>query len=96
MFGDALRRLAAAATYLYQDGSRYWYATQPTVTKLAEDRAEQLKRASQCRFGGMIALNRVGHPFAHRQSSVRNECPIGLICIIPSQVTDLYHQESQR
>jgi len=44
VFGDALRRLAAAATYLYQDGPRFWYATQPTVTKLAEDRAEQLKR----------------------------------------------------
>jgi predicted AAA+ superfamily ATPase len=44
IFGDALRRLSAAATYLYQDGSRYWYSTQPTVTKLADDRAEQLKR----------------------------------------------------
>lgn len=44
VFGDALRRLAGAATYLYQDGARVWYATQPTVTKLAEDRAEQLKR----------------------------------------------------
>jgi hypothetical protein len=43
VFGDALRRLAASATYLYQDGARFWYATQPTVTKLAEDRAEQLK-----------------------------------------------------
>jgi predicted AAA+ superfamily ATPase len=44
VFGDALKRLAGAATYLYQDGQRYWYSTQPTVTKLAEDRAEQLKR----------------------------------------------------
>lgn len=44
VFGDALRRLAAAATYLYQDGPRLWYSTQPTVTKLAEDRAEQLRR----------------------------------------------------
>lgn len=44
LFGDALRRLAMAATYLYQDGARYWYSTQPTVTKMAEDRAEQLKR----------------------------------------------------
>jgi len=43
VFGDALRRLSAAATFLYQDGPRYWYSTQPTVTKLAEDRAEQLK-----------------------------------------------------
>ncbi|GAB4329274.1 MAG: Swt1 family HEPN domain-containing protein [Calditrichia bacterium] len=44
IFGDALRRLAEKATYLYQDGPRYWYSTQPTVGKLAEDRAEQLKR----------------------------------------------------
>ena len=44
VFGDALRRLAAAATYLYQDGPRAWYAIQPTVTKVADDRAEQLKR----------------------------------------------------
>ena len=44
VFGDALRRLAGGATYLYQDGPRYWYDTRPTVTKLAEDRAEQLRR----------------------------------------------------
>jgi predicted AAA+ superfamily ATPase len=44
VFGDALRRLATAATYLYQDGTRYWYSTQPTVTKIAEDRAAQLAR----------------------------------------------------
>ncbi len=44
VFGDAIRRLAAAATYLYQDGNRYWYSRQPTVTKLAEDRRELLKR----------------------------------------------------
>jgi predicted AAA+ superfamily ATPase len=43
IFGDALRRLSSTATYLYEDGARYWYSTQPTVTKLAEDRAEQLK-----------------------------------------------------
>ena len=41
IFGDALRQLRDAATYLYHDGARYWYSTQPTVTKLAEDRAEQ-------------------------------------------------------
>jgi predicted AAA+ superfamily ATPase len=44
LFVDALRRLTAAATYLYQDGPRLWYSTQATVAKLAEDRAEQLKR----------------------------------------------------
>jgi len=44
VFGDALRRMAGAATYLYQDGPHYWYSLQPTVLKLAEDRADQLKR----------------------------------------------------
>ncbi|HRY49076.1 MAG TPA: Swt1 family HEPN domain-containing protein [Candidatus Paceibacterota bacterium] len=44
IFGDALRHLSQAATYLYLDAGRYWYSTQPTVTKLADDRAEQLKR----------------------------------------------------
>jgi predicted AAA+ superfamily ATPase len=44
IFGDALRRLGAAATHLYQDGNRYWYGMQPTVTKLASDRADLLKR----------------------------------------------------
>lgn len=39
VFGDALPHLAQAATDLYQDTARYWYATQQTVTKLADDRA---------------------------------------------------------
>ena len=44
VFGDALRHLTKEATYLYQDGSRVWYSTQPTVTKLAKDRAAELER----------------------------------------------------
>ncbi|MFN8473888.1 MAG: Swt1 family HEPN domain-containing protein [Anaerolineae bacterium] len=40
-FGDALRRLADQATHLYQDGQRYWYSTQPSVNRLAQDRAAQ-------------------------------------------------------
>jgi len=44
-FGDALRRLTDRATYLYVDGKRYWYATQPTVTRLADDRSGQFDEA---------------------------------------------------
>ncbi len=44
VFGDAMRRLGSAATYLYQDGARYWYSTQPTVATLAESRAEEHRR----------------------------------------------------
>ena len=44
IFGDAMRRLANTAAYLYQDGARYWYSTQPTVATLAEGRAEEYRR----------------------------------------------------
>jgi predicted AAA+ superfamily ATPase len=40
-FGDALRRLTDQATHLYVDGQRYWFSTQPTVNRLAQDRAAQ-------------------------------------------------------
>jgi len=40
-FGDALRRLSEQLTYLYSDGSRYWFDTRPTVTRIATDRAAQ-------------------------------------------------------
>lgn len=41
VFGDALRRLTDQATHLYVDGSRYWYSTQPSVTRVAQDRAAE-------------------------------------------------------
>jgi len=40
IFGDALRRMGSQLTYLYTDGSRYWYDTRPTVNRLARDRAQ--------------------------------------------------------
>ncbi len=46
-FGDALRRLSEQLTYLYSDGSRYWYDTRPTITRLALDRAAQYERRPQ-------------------------------------------------
>ena len=42
-FGDALRRLADKATHLYQDGSRNWFSTQPSVARTADDRAANYK-----------------------------------------------------
>jgi uncharacterized protein len=41
-FTDALRRMSQQLTYLYSDGSRYWYDTRPTVNRLAQDRAQNL------------------------------------------------------
>lgn len=42
VFGDALRELAEQATYLYEQAGRYWFSTQPTLNRLADDRAKAL------------------------------------------------------
>jgi hypothetical protein len=41
-FNDALRRMGNQLTYLYTDGSRYWYDTRPTVNRMAQDRAQNI------------------------------------------------------
>jgi predicted AAA+ superfamily ATPase len=101
IFGDALRRLASAATYLYQDGPRAWYATQPTVTKLAEDRAEQLKRdqdkvAAELETRLRADLKRTGdfsriHALPHSGADVPDDYDARLV-VLPSE--HAYSRES--
>jgi len=50
IFGDALHRLTEQANHLYVQDKRYWYSTQPSVTRLAQDRAAQHDR------DGVLAL----------------------------------------
>jgi len=93
VFGDALRRLATAATYLYQDGARYWYSTQPTVTKLAEDRAEQLRRnpdavAQELERRLRTDLRVTGdfervHPMPHSSQDVPDDMDARLVALGP-------------
>jgi hypothetical protein len=47
IYGDALNRLADRATYFYAGGGRYWYATQPSVSRLARDRADLLMQGDR-------------------------------------------------
>lgn len=42
-FGDALGKLRQKTTYLYSDQSRYWYNTQASVSREAQDRADHVK-----------------------------------------------------
>lgn len=46
-FADALRRLTDRATHLYADKQRFWFSTQPSVNRLAQDRAQQGGRQEQ-------------------------------------------------
>ena len=102
VFGDALRRMAGAATYLYQDGPRYWYSTQPTVTKLAEDRAEQYKRdpekvATELERRLLHNLTNKGdfnwiHPMPHTGADVRDDQDARLVVL---GVAHPYSREGQ-
>jgi hypothetical protein len=42
IFGEALRELTEKATFLYEEAGRYWFSTQPTLNRLADDRAKAL------------------------------------------------------
>jgi hypothetical protein len=39
VFGEALRRMQETSAYLYAEGDRYWFSTQPTLNQLADDKA---------------------------------------------------------
>jgi predicted AAA+ superfamily ATPase len=41
VFGDALRHLTDRAHHLYVDGKRYWFDMQPSVARVAQERAAQ-------------------------------------------------------
>lgn len=42
IFGDALRELSERAGYLYEAEGRYWFGAQPTLNKLADNRAADI------------------------------------------------------
>ena len=42
-FGSSLDLLSQRATYLYSEGNRYWYDTQPSVARTAADYADGLR-----------------------------------------------------
>ena len=91
IFGDALRRLTDRATFLYVDGQRYWYSTQPTVTRLAQDRAYQQSkdnvleeiarrlRAQQSRRGEFARV----HAAPSSSSDIADESDARLVILDP-------------
>jgi hypothetical protein len=93
-FGDALRRLTDQATYLYVDGRRYWFSLQPSVTRLAQDRAtshfsdddvdEEIRRrlTTATRSSQRGDFARV-HPAPRTPAEVPDEAEVRLIVLGP-------------
>ena len=42
IFGEALQEIASTSAHLYRDENRYWFSPQPTLNKLAADRARDI------------------------------------------------------
>lgn len=65
VFGDALKRLTNRLMYLYNDSTRYWYDTRPTVNRLARDRAQhyQDEEVIQAIHECLRAVRRQPHEF---------------------------------
>ena len=61
VFNDALAKLVARATYLYNEGTRYWYGTQAHVGQLARDVAGGERPLVVGRREGVGAFG-AGHP----------------------------------
>lgn len=56
IFGDALRELSERSAYLYREGDRYWFSTQPTLNRIADERAKDV--SSDDADGEIIAVLR--------------------------------------
>lgn len=93
-YGDALSRLSGRATYLYADGGRYWFGVQPSVARVARDRAERFLnqqrddlhleivrrlRSTQSEPGEFRAI----HPPAQSSSDIPDEAETRLVIIGP-------------
>lgn len=69
IYGDALNRLADRATYFFSDSGRYWYGTQPGVTRLARDRTQRLLEGDRHEILSAVARRLEAHGRSRSQYS---------------------------
>ena len=104
-FGDALRRLANAATYLHADGARYWYSVQASLNSLADDRAAQydihdvwakIIGRIRAEAGGRVDRGEFAgvHPVPDSSGEVPNELEARLVILSPEQTHSPRGEES--
>jgi len=84
VFGDALKRMSNQLTYLYTDGSRYWYDTRPTVNRLARDRAQT------------YSADVVNHEIVTRLRAVRRIKELSAVHVAPLQTSDIIDEPQAR
>ena len=83
-FNDALNTLHSSLSYLYNNGSRYWYDTRPTLRKIAEDRATQTPPSD------------VEMEIEDRLRKLRREFPFSGIHVCPASSSDIPDEQAVR
>lgn len=92
IFGEALRELTERATYLYEEGGRYWFSTQPTLNRLADDRAKafpdhevdaEIAKALTADAGTKGGFHRV-YPAPDDPVSIDEASALSLVILAPS------------
>ncbi len=101
VFGDALRRLVDQATYLYPGEGRYWFSPQPSVNRLAQDRAAQIEtylveqelkeRLQRDKARGIF---KAVHVFPEAPDRVPDEEEARLVVLRPMATHSAHDQES--
>lgn len=96
IFGEALQELARRSAHLYRDGDSYWYSPQPTLNKLAADRARDVsKRNADARIVEILRdeqRTRAGFPRVHAApdnlTDVEDRRATALVILPPSTPHD--------
>ena len=96
VFGEALQELAARSAHLYRDGDSYWFSPQPTLNKLAADRARDVSDEQADRRIVEILReeqgNRAGFPRVHAAPDnlpdIEDRRPTALVMLPPSAPHD--------
>ena len=107
-FATALRRMAERGQYLYSDGQRYWYSTQLSVNRRAEDlakdfldrRIHEVHKEIQDRVRTQLQRRenrgefcRV-HDFPDTSADVPDEMEVRLVILGPADVHSLNAEDS--
>lgn len=96
IFGEALQELARRSAHLYRDGDSYWYSPQPTLNKLAADRARDVsERAADTRIIEVLRdeqRSRAGFPRVHAApenlTDIEDRRATALVILPPSAYHD--------
>ena len=96
IFGEALEELARRSAHLYRDGDSYWYSPQPTLNRLAADRAGDVSgRDADARIIEVLRdeqRSRAGFPRVHAApdnlTDIEDRRATALVILPPSACHD--------